>query len=124
MIARRFFITALLLASTCVFAEGPPVQDFRITYRKAQGQTGSDEALKGIQRASELQSDGVMMTHRRTLKNGSHEMRASRTMTRAQAWAHAEKLQHDHPEISRIEPINPEESLVHGRAPHGAGVQP
>lgn len=115
-------LVALLLASASAFAETPNVQDFRIRYRQESGHSTAQEALRGVQRASELQSAaGETLTHRRTLKDGRHEMRASRPMTRAEAWALAEKLQRANPGIGTVEPIDPEADLVLGRAPNGTG---
>ena len=120
----RLFVS-MLLVSASAFAETPKVQDFRATYRQQAGQPVAQEALRGMQRAIELQSTAnETLTHRRTLKDGTHEMRAARVMTRAEAWALAEKLQRTNPDLSRIEPIDPEGHLVRGEQPPGVGVQP
>lgn len=116
---------AVLLVSVSAFAETPKVQDFRVTYRQQTDQPIVQESLRGMQRALELQSTtNETLSHRRTLKNGTHEMRAARVMTRADAWALAEKLQRANPELSRIEPVDPEADLVRGAQPPGRGVQP
>ena len=47
---------AVLLISASAFAETPKVQDFRVTYRQQAGQPVAQEALRGMQRAIELQS--------------------------------------------------------------------
>jgi hypothetical protein len=121
----RLLVAALLLASASAFAETPNVQDFRIRYRQEPGQSAAQETLRGVQRAAELQSAaGETLTHRRTLKDGRHEMRAARPMTRAEAWALAEKLQRTNPGIGTVEPIDPEADLVPGRAPTGQGGKP
>ena len=120
----RLFVS-MLLVSASAFAETPKVQDFRVTYRQQADQPVAQEALRGMQRAIELQSTAnETLTHRRTLKDGTHEMRAARVMTRAQAWALAEKLQRANPELSRIEPVDPEADLVRGAQPPGGGAQP
>ena len=116
---------AVLLVSVSAFAETPKVQDFRVTYQQQTDQPVVQESLRGMQRALELQSTaGETLSHRRTLKNGTHEMRAARVMTRAEAWTLAEKLQRANPELSRIEPVDPEADLVRGAQPPGGGVQP
>lgn len=118
----RLLVAASLLVSASAFAETPNVQDFRIHYRQESGQPATQEALRGVQRAAELQTaSGETLTHRRTLKDGTHEMRASRPMSRAEAWALAEKLQRANPGLAKVEPIDPEADLVPGRAPTGMG---
>ena len=70
--------------------------------RQDAGQPAAQEALRGLQRATELQSiSGETLSHRRTLKDGTHEMRASRTMTRAEAWAMADKIRAANPSIQK-----------------------
>lgn len=118
----RLLVIAPILASASAFAETPNVQDFRVSYRQEPGVPAAQEALRGAQRTLELQSAvGEMLTHRGTLKNGMHEIRASRTMTRAQAWALAEKLKRANPDIHNVEPIDPDAELVHGIDPVGQG---
>lgn len=126
MITIRLLAAILLAISASAFADTSNVQDFRVVYHLEPGQPASQEALRGVQRASELQprTTGETLTHRRTLPDGSHEMRASRAMTRAQAWALAEKLQRDNSSIARVQPIDPETAVVHGRKPTGAGARP
>jgi hypothetical protein len=122
MIARPLFVATLFLVSGLAFAEPPIVQDFRVTYRQDAGQPAAQEALRGLQRATELQSiSGETLSHRRTLKDGTHEMRASRTMTRAEAWAMADKIRAANPSIHKVEPIDPEANIVQGQAPYGMG---
>lgn len=114
--------TVLLLASTLAFAETPKVLDFRINYRQEPGESTNQEALRGIQRANELQAaSGESLTHRRSLKDGTHEMRASRALTRAEAWALAEKMQRANPNLRKVEPIDPDADSVQGRSPNGIG---
>lgn len=114
----RLLVIAPLLFSVTAFAETPNVQDFRVSYRQEPRVPAAQEALRGAQRTLELQSEaGEMLTHRRTLKNGTHEIRASRAMTRAQAWALAEKLKRANPDIGSVEPIDPDAELVHGIDP-------
>ena len=114
----RLLVIAPLLGSAPAFAETPNVQDFRVAYRQESGIQATQETLRGAQRALELQSAaGEMLSHRRTLKNGTHEIRASRAMTRAQAWALAEKLKRANPDIGSVEPIDPDAALVHGIDP-------
>lgn len=121
----HYLLVAALLVSASVFAETPKVQDFRATYRQQAGQPVVNESLRGMQRALELQSTaGETLSYRSTLKDGTHELRAARVMTRAEAWALAEKLQRANPELSHIEPVDPEANLVHGAQPPGGGVKP
>lgn len=121
-IYRQLVIALLLLFSATAFAELPNVQDFRVSYRQDSGTQATQESLRGAQRALELQSAaGELIILRRTLKNGTHEMRASRAMTRAQAWALAEKLKRANPDIGSVEPIDPDAALVHGIDPIGQG---
>lgn len=124
MIFRPLLITSLFI-SGWAFADPSIVQDFRVTYRQEAGQPAAQEAMRGVQRATELQSSvGESLTHRRTLKDGTHEMRASHTMTRAEAWAMADKLRAANPGINKVEPIDPEASTVNGQAPNGMGRKP
>lgn len=122
----RQCLAALLLLSTSVLAQepttsAPSVQEFRISYR-ARTAASANERLRGVQRAAELQPvSGTSLTHQRTLDDGALEVRASRPMTRAEAWAFAEELQKANPGVGRIEPIDPEADLVRGAAPAGAG---
>ena len=123
-IFRLLVITPFLLSAS-VFAETPKVQDFRVNYRQEPGQPVVQETLRGVQRAIELQSAAnETLTHRRTMKDGTHELRASRMMTRAQAWALAEKLRLANPNIDHVEPVDPEGHLVSGAQPIGLGVKP
>ena len=118
----RLLMIVPILASAPAFAETPNVQDFRVAYRQESSVQATQETLRGAQRALELQSAaGEMLSHRRTLKNGTHEMHASRAMTRAEAWALAEKLKLASPDIRNIEPIDPDAALVHGIDPIGQG---
>lgn len=122
MTTLRLLVAALFLVSASAFAETPKVQDFRVTYRQDAGQPAAQEALRGVQRATELQSNaGETLSHRRTLKDGTHEMRAGRTMTRAEAWAMADKIRAANPGIHKVEPIDPEANIVQGLAPNGMG---
>ena len=122
MMTRSLLITAVLFTSGLAFAEPPIVQDFRVTYRQEAGQPAAQESLRGVQRATELQSNvGETLTHRHTLKDGTHEMRAPRTMTRAEAWAMADKIRATNPSIHKVEPIDPEANIVQGLAPNEMG---
>lgn len=114
----RLLVIVPMLVSASVFAETPNVQDFRVVYRQDAGVPAAQETLRGAQRALELQSAaGELITLRRTLKNGTHEMRASHARTRAQAWALAEKLKRSNPDIGSVEPIDPDAERVHGNNP-------
>lgn len=122
MIVRPLFLATILLVSGSTFAETPLVQDFRATYRQDASQPAEQEALRGVQRATELQSSaGEILTHRRTLKDGTHEMRASHPMTRGEAWAMAYKVRAANPDLQTFEPIDPEASVVHGQVPNVSG---
>lgn len=121
----KFCAIVALAYATMGWAESANVVDFRISYRFQDATARQAESLKGVQRAAELQSAaGETLTHRRTLKDGTHEMRASRTMTRVEAWALAEKLQRANPGIGKVEPVDPEGDLVQGARPTERGVKP
>jgi hypothetical protein len=42
-------------------------------------------------------------------------------MTRAEAWAQADKLRRANPGIDKVEPIDPDADKVQGLQPNGAG---
>ena len=109
----------LVVASVSAFADTQNVQDFRVRYRAQPNQAAVPEAMRGVQRVADLQSTigGGPLTHRRTLQDGTHEMRTSKLMTRAEAWAMAEKIMRDNPSVGSVEPVDPEADLVPGRAP-------
>lgn len=68
------------------------VNEFYVRYKAEPGGSFTPGALLGLQRAMTLSNAaGVPLTHVRTLYDGAQVMRSDRLLTRAQAWAVAEK---------------------------------
>ena len=87
----------------------PKVNEFYVRYKEAQPSGSSTPgALLGLQRTMTLSSTaGVSLAHARTLRDGAHVMRSDRALTRAQAWALAEKLARSDG-VAVAQPINPD----------------
>lgn len=84
------------------------VKEFYVLYKAQPSGASTPDASLGLQRAMTLSGTaGVALTHVRTLRDGAYVMRSDRLLTRAQAWAVAEKLARSDG-VAVAQPINPE----------------
>lgn len=84
-------------------------QEFRVVYRAKGAEQIQQEKLRSTQRAMQLStSAGESVVHVRTDEKGAHTVRATRSMTRADAWAMAKKMTSQNPEILEIQPVDPQ----------------
>jgi hypothetical protein len=82
------------------------ITDFRVRMTTA-APTSQGVPDNGAARAQEISNaTGVTLTHVRTERDGTHVMRHSSVLTRAEAWALAEKIRGTSGAAS-VEPIDP-----------------
>jgi len=83
------------------------VTDFRVRMTTAAPASQGATIQDGVARAQEISNaTGVTITHVRTEQDGTHIMRHSTVLTRAEAWALAEKIRGSSGAAS-VEPIDP-----------------
>jgi len=110
-------VALVLITSTCLAQqpdEPKEIADFRVkmvqpssSEPEAVEQAGRDESQRGPERARELSSSsGVSLSHVRSSPDGSHVVHHSSVLTRAEAWALAERIKMSSGAVS-VEPIDP-----------------
>jgi hypothetical protein len=93
-------------------ADSKEITDFRVRMTTAvtpasQGVTTQGVPDNGVAKAQELSNaSGVTLTHVRTERDGAHVLRHPTALTRAEAWALAEKIRGTSG-AAAVEPIDP-----------------
>lgn len=93
---RTFIPLAALLLFNIAVAANPPeipaISEFSVRYQDV-ATTQAAVALSGAQRAMDMGTRvGESLAHVRATKEGNHMLRASRKLTRAEAWALATRM--------------------------------